>query len=287
LGSYDIESLDRPGLDGAAFDARYVIDLVRCHSERQQFISDFEMPDGFSLTNYNVDLQEPDIALCLQNVNELWFEVNNLFLNARLGFATARMFKLLEDAHTADTDLDRNARYNLHLDKMERFDLAAFEMSRIEDLVARAIYEFFGSGFLEDVDESKDGWEKRVTWDRMKDGLNRRGRTDTTPHVRLASMADGDYQKLISAVREYRSRDVLSLVSYRDRRTHRTAPTVDHAALGTTVQTRHMSCDGPTMTMFLGRLEPEFQFEQLYSIARKVYTHLLSMVRRVNEVIHA
>lgn len=195
------------------------------------------------------------------------------------------MLKLLEDQHTGETEEDRGARLNLHLDKIEQFDLAAFELVRIEDLVARNIYEYFGDGFLEKVAEANKNWEKGVTWDRVKDALNKRGRPDKNPHAKLDAMADPNYEKLMSAVRDYRSADVLSLISYRDRRTHRAAPRVDHAGLGSSVQVPQIDASG-AITLLLGEAGPEFKFEQLYETARKTYSHLVTVTTRVNEVIH-
>ena len=157
---------------------------------------------------------------------------------------------------------------------------------RIEDLVARIIYEYFGEGFLEKVDEANDKWEKTVTWDRMKDALNKRGKPDKNPHPKLEAMSEPDFQKLITAVRDYRSADVLSIVSYRDRRTHRAAPTVDHAGLGSTVQTAKRPASDATAILF-GQASPEFRFEQLYQNTKKTYSHMLCIAQRINEIIHA
>jgi hypothetical protein len=285
-GQYVLECAGRPGLDVEAFDTQYVIDLIRSQSERHRFISDFDLPPTLSVETWNFDLSGPATACRLQNINELWFEIAGLFLRARLGFATSRILKLLEDEHSENTDAAQNARYNLHLDKMEQFDLAAFELVRIEDLVARIIYEYFGEGFLERVDQTNEKWEKMVTWDRMKDALNKRGKPDKNPHPRLEAMSEPDYKKLIAAVRDYRSADVLSIISYRDRRTHRVAPTVDHAGLVSTVQTPQKGASGE-IVMLLGQTGPEFQFEQLYGAAKKTYSHLLGVAQRINEIIHA
>jgi hypothetical protein len=158
--TYELECVDRPRIDVEAFDTRYTINLIRTHSERHRFISDFEVPPTLSLKRLNFDLSDLGTAYRLQNINELWFEIEGLFLRARLGFATARMLKLVEDQHTGKTEEDRGARLNFHLDKMEQFDLAAFELVRIEDLVARTIYEYFGDSFLEKVTEANKNWEK-------------------------------------------------------------------------------------------------------------------------------
>src|SRR6185437_9956736 len=226
-GEYKMVCEDRPGIDAESFDSRYTIDLIRSHAERDRYVSDFAQPTLSSKTS--VHFSDPISARRRINVNELWFEIDNLFPGARLNFATARMLKYLEDLHPSD-DSALNERRNLHLEKMERFNLAVFELARVEDLVARLVYEYFGDGFIEGVDESKEGWEKRITWDRMKEALNRRGKPDA--HPKLEVMDESEYRCLMTAIRSYRSRDLLALISYRDRRTHQPAPTVDYPELG-------------------------------------------------------
>jgi hypothetical protein len=91
-------------------------------------------------------------------------------------------------------------------------------MARIEDLIVRLVYEYFGDQFIE-VDPSQDDWEKRLTWDRMKEALNKRGKPEKNPHPKLEAMREEMYQKLITIVRSYRSADVVELTRYRDKRT--------------------------------------------------------------------
>ena len=112
-GQHILECADRPGLDVEAFDTACVIDLIRSQSERHRFLSNFDLPQTLSAETLTFNLSDPVTAYRLQNINELWFEIEGLFLRARLGFATSRMLKLLEDEHTGETDAARNARYNL------------------------------------------------------------------------------------------------------------------------------------------------------------------------------
>jgi hypothetical protein len=66
-------------------------------------------------------------AIHLNNVNEIWMEIHNLMLGARLSFATASILKQLEDEHPGPTDFDLNVRLDIHLEKMERFHLATMK----------------------------------------------------------------------------------------------------------------------------------------------------------------
>lgn len=230
--------------------------------------------------------ENPKQAIRLNNVNELWQEVHTLLLGARLNFATARMLKRLEDEHCAATNADVNARFELHLDKMERFHLAVFEMARVEDLIVRILYEFFGDGFI-DVDETKDDWQKRLTWDNMKDELNKRGKPDKNPHRGLNALSDSEYETLMDVIRRYRSPEVLDLIRYRDIRTHRVAPSVDHPELAVEVCAAGALTAGTPTPILTMRADPDFQFLDLYGQASKAYAHLLRMLLELNEIIHA
>lgn len=121
-------------------------------------------------------MADPFRAIHLHNVYELWFEIESLLAGARLNFATARIYKELEAEHGSRSEVDENARLGLHLDKLERFHLAVYELARIEDLLVRLVYEFFGRGFIE-VDQTREGWEKKLHWNAMKDAVNKRGHT--------------------------------------------------------------------------------------------------------------
>ena len=90
-GEYLMDCADRPGIDSEAFDSRYTLDLIRSHAERHIYLSDF-MPD-LTKDSVHLDLTDLCAASRLQNVNELWFEVENLFHGARLNFVTARMLR--------------------------------------------------------------------------------------------------------------------------------------------------------------------------------------------------
>ncbi len=282
-GQYEIDCVSRPGLDAVAYDTAYTLDIVRAAAERHRYLVDFPDPPVLSFASATYGLTDPVRTVHLHNVNELWFEVQNLLYGARLNLASARILKELEDGHSSASQTDVNARFDLHLDKLERFHLGVYEIARIEDLIVRIVYEFFGERFIE-VDVSRTGWEKRLTWDIMKDSLNRRGKPEKQPHPRLESMSDEDYMKLMDLVRSYRSPEVLELTGYRDRRTHRVAPTVDHPALGVVLQSLP---PGQPVPVFSSPDAAEFDFLELYATAKKVYAHLLRILAGINEIIHA
>jgi hypothetical protein len=283
-GDYVIDCVHRPGLDVEKFDTLYTLNLVRGAAERHVYLVDFPDVHPLSMVSSTLNLTNPIEAIHLNNVNEIWLEVENLMLGARLNFSTARILKQLEDEQLGRTDLELNVRLDLHLEKMERFHLATYEMARIEDLVVRLIYEYFGDHFIE-VDTSQDDWEKKLTWDRMKDALNRRGKREKNPHPKLEAMSNEEYERLMNIIRSYRSPAVLGLTRYRDRRTHRISPSVDHPELAVDVFSAGKASGGP-MLLFGQRSEPEYQFLDLYREAKTVYSQLLVMLLKLNEIIH-
>ena len=95
-GTYEIDCAERPGLDGVAYDSAYTIDIIRAAAERHRYLGDFPEPPVLSLLSPTFGLDDPIRMLHLYNVNELWFEIHNLLLGARLNFASARMFKDLK-----------------------------------------------------------------------------------------------------------------------------------------------------------------------------------------------
>ena len=93
------------------------------------------------------------------------------------------------------------------------------------------MFEFFGDDFIA-VDRTKNNWEKRLDWDAMKDALNKRGKPEKGPHPRLEAMPDETYKALMDLIRAYKTRQVLDLTEFRNKRTHRVTPTVDYPELG-------------------------------------------------------
>jgi hypothetical protein len=285
-GEYVIDCLNRPGLDTERYDTAYTLNLIRAAAERHNYLSDFPAVQALSQMSITYSANDMAKAAHMQNVNELWLEIENLLLAARLNFATARIFKDLEDSYSQQTVFDVNARFDLHLEKMERFHLGIFEIARIEDLIVRLLYEYFGDGFIE-TDVTRAGWEKRLTWDAMKDALNKRGQPDRHPHAAVEAMDDRQYQSLIALVRGYRSEEVVRLIRYRDSRTHRVAPSVDHPELAVDMLLLPPGGPATPTSVFTRPGVPEHAFLDLYSDAKEVYNQVTVLLLRLNAIIHA
>ena len=71
------------------------------------------------------------------NAQTVWLEIQNTLINVRSLLAAARSYKALEPPHK--DDFSKNGLlYNIHLDKMAQFDLAAFKLTKAEDLLLRS-----------------------------------------------------------------------------------------------------------------------------------------------------
>lgn len=286
-GAYIIQCADRPGLDVERYGTSYSLNLIRAAAERHIYLSDFPEVPPLSLASPTFSLSNPIEACHLKNVNELWLEISNLLLGARLNFAMSRTLKQLEDEHLNETHFDVNARFDPHLEKMERFHLAVFEIARIEDLIVRTIYEYFGDQFIE-VDCANENWEKKLTWDRMKDALNARGKPEKKPHRRLEAMAEGTYRQLMVLIRRYRSPQVLALIRYRDMRAHRVTPSVDHPELSVEVLAVSSATTlGRQLPVPSQSTETQYQFLELYERAKEVYAQVLTLLLDLNKIVHA
>jgi hypothetical protein len=288
MGQYEIGGLDSPTEGEEKRRTVYLLNQIRVAAEVHKYYQDFAEPPRLYQTSSSstIDFDDPTKDLRGENVNALWLEIANLLRGARLNFAASRIVKKIEMEYIEATPEGRNTRYYLHFDKMERFYLAVFELARIEDLVVRLLFEFFDDRFIA-VDKTKKDWEKRLTWDAMKDALNKRGKPDREPHPRVEAMQDGDYEILMKLIRCYKTQQVLALTDFRDRRTHRVTPSVDYPELGAVLSTAETSGEAIIIPVSVMRSKPEYEFLQLYETAKTVYEQLSEMLLGLNRVIHA
>jgi hypothetical protein len=96
-------------------------------------------------------------------------------------------------------------------------------------------------------------------------------------------MADSDYKALMEIVRGYRTAEVLRLMDYRNRRTHRVSPAVDHPELSVDVVEPGMVAFSRTRSIS----PAEYSFLKLYADAKIVYAQITKMLLRANAIVHA
>jgi hypothetical protein len=99
-GQYVIDCVDRNDLDSEAYYSAQTIDLIRSVAEMDGYLKDFAEPPVLSLLSPTSVAGDLVRTVNLRNVNELWFEIQNLLYGARLNFASSRMLKKLEDQYS-------------------------------------------------------------------------------------------------------------------------------------------------------------------------------------------
>ena len=218
------------------------------------------------------------------NAQSVWLEVQKTLINVRFLLAAARSYKELEPRH--EEDFTKNGLlYNIHLSKMAEFDLAAFRLAKVEDLLLRLLFEGTGAEFIRtDV----TNWDRQLTWDRVKDRLK-----DRSSNLRLSSMEDGEYEDLVRLIRDFRNPSfVQTFLDYRDRVAHRISPSVDYPELYTTVEDRAWNEIRDAQGRVVGRTKgfggmrnrAEFQFHDLYDAGRKTFQHYVELLRQLRVI---
>lgn len=287
ISRYEINVLDSLSEAEEQRRAAVVLDQIRIAAEVHKYYADFEEPTFYEpFLKFRLNLQDPTQILRIENVNKLLLEIENLLRGSGLNFAASRIIKDIEAEYNDTTPEARNSRHALHLDKMERFYLAVFELARVEDLVVRLLFEFFGDDFIA-VDRSKKDWEKKLNWDAMKDALNKRGKPEKQPHPRLEAMPDEIYEQLMGQIRGYKTPQLLALKEFRDKRTHRIIPTVDYPELGAVLSEAKKVGDATLGLVGVSQISPEHEFLELYETAKVVYKQLLDMMLRINKLLQA
>jgi len=218
------------------------------------------------------------------NLQNMWLEIENRMREVRFLLASAKGSKDLEPQH--DSNFDNNyVLYHLHFDKMAHFDLAAFRLAKVEDLVLRLLFEGTGA---ELVSMQRADWESKLIWDRVKDRLNDRASVE-----RLQEIEDAEYDKLVKLIRGFRNPKFVQIfLDYRDRLAHRITPSVDYPELYINLEDRKWrevkDAQGHVVSRQRGfgglRRRAEFQFADLYEPATKTYEHYLDSLRQLRQI---
>jgi hypothetical protein len=216
-----------------------------------------------------------------RNTLWVWFELSNVLLNAKVLLAQARAYKDLEPA-TPQNPAETKLLYDVHFLKMEKFDLAVFYLTKVEDLIIRLLFENLGASVVP-LDMSRPGWERRLTWEDFKDGLKRR-----KDNPDIAALTDEEDSVLKSLVAKMRSPHfVRQLVEYRNCIAHRFRPSVDYAELKTPLEDRvgrplydaAGKEKGREWAIGTKPVKPDYEFTRLYDSARRTMEHYVDLLR--------
>ena len=167
------------------------------------------------------------------NARAMWFEISNLLLRVRSLFARSRAY------HEAEQNVPRqeaafNARVNIHLTKMDNFDLGIVLLAKVADMVARLIFERLGASLIKNVDFTDPEWDRHVSLGNVRQAFQNRAANSY-----LAGLPDSEYNAVLEILRDLTQPDfVVRLWNYRIRLMHRVTPSVDYPGLYSQLQNR-------------------------------------------------
>jgi hypothetical protein len=220
------------------------------------------------------------------NTRWIWFEIGNHLLRIEFLLAQARAYKDLEPPHSADPR-QNNLLYNIHLLKMDKFDLASLYLVKVEDLLLRLLLENLG-GRIGEIDAGVSGWERRLTWEKFKEGVK-----DRASNPSLSALKDDEYNTIADVIRTFRNPHYAGRsVLYRDSITHRVTPSVDYPELyiylqsriGTPIYDSSGQKIGEEIDTGLERIKAEYEFLSLYANTVKTLEHYVTVLRSVKSV---
>lgn len=222
-----------------------------------------------------------------QNTRWVWLEIGSTLLQIKFLLAHARAYKSLEPPRKNDL-AKNNYLYNLHYNKMDKFNLAVFYLAKIEDLVFRLLFENLGALLIADVDITKAGWEKQVNWGKIKAALK-----DKTSNPALSQLSDSEYTTIRRIVAQFRHPSrIRQFLNYRHRITHRLRPSVDYPELYTYLEDRIgkpiLDAEGREKGRSWGiggrPTKPEFKFNELYGLAVNALQHYIALLRELKAI---
>jgi hypothetical protein len=243
-----------------------------------------DIEDFFEFAGQAHGLEEfcPPTYFNRRNTQWTWREISNAVTFAKFKLAESRSYK---DIEQTGAFADRPDLRYVHILKMDCFHLAMLQLTRIQDLVLRLIFENLGASVIQ-VDLRRPNWERSIIWDKMMDGL-KKGRV-TNPVVE--GLSDGEYTGLLEVLRDFRNpRFVAEFISYRDRTTHGFLPSVDYPdlyfatedRLGNDIRDSGGKLVGTTWAIKLTPERSEVQFLELYKSATDTLAHWLGLLRKL------
>lgn len=286
--SHDIVLPHAPTEDGIAIAATETFAEI----EKEIHFSDFyeQLADPGPLMNHLRRSYKPEEFKGKEhsfhlNTQHVWQEITNTLLSAKYSLAQARAYKdvellmIKEGADTSNPQL-----LNVHFDKMSAFDAAVYRLAKIEDLFLLLLFVNLGNSLVETNLESDD-WQKRITWNAVKDGLRRR-HPEVVSNRYLNELPDEDYATIRSVFQKYKNPQVMQITAYRDATTHRIPPSVDYSGLtGVLLFPKFPESGGSALVgSFVRRFTIDHQFLDLYEMARKAFSHLVQVLKQLKEV---
>ncbi len=195
----------------------------------------------------------------------IWFEMGNMLGDARTKLLRARGYKEVEKYYL-DTERPQQILRIIHFRMMDEFHGALKAIKKLEDLIARLIFEAADRSF-DSIKTTRKEWERQLTLKNIKAGVEDRGKNAV-----LSAMPDPEYRELEEIVNEMR-RDVFpemeAFWEYRHALEHRMPLSVDYREI---------------YPYYKPLLEADWQFLDLFSVAVKVYEHYYKLLERLAQL---
>ncbi len=230
-------------------------------------------PERFIQDNYD-----------LHNTQAVWMEISNTLIEAKYLSAEAHAYKDSEPPETAEDEWSRYRRHHAHFEKMYRLNLAVLDLVKVQDLIARLLFESFG-GELIQVDRTKDDWERDITLSASKKGLKRQ--------LDDGKLKAGEYDRIMRALTPTpRPADEKIAVAYRNEVAHRIRPSVDYAYLYAYLQDREGKelrdatgrVTGKQYSVFGSPSRPKYYFKELYPALVGHMKSTIGIVRKLKRI---
>lgn len=220
------------------------------------------------------------------NTRLMWIELSHVLLRCKvlLSQAMACHEEELEESSKLGSESE-NLKWHLHLDKMERFDLATILLGKVNELTARLVFERLGASLIANLDMTRPNWEREITWTNIKSGLaNKEG----NPH--LAGIPTAEYDAIRQVFDEFLDTEHGRRGwTYRSRLVHRITPAVDHPGFYTQLEDREREpildekgqIKGWRRSIGAMSATAEYAFTDLYADAVQTFRHYFSLLGRL------
>lgn len=223
----------------------------------------------------------------VMNTVELCRLAFNVTLAIRAWLAKARSYF---EVWKAIDPSDERLRAVVHYEKMDKFNLAVYGISKLRDLGVRIISEALGHSVF-CVDYEKENWEESINAANLQAALQERGK-----HERLRTMSDGDFDGLVSVAkrltRKYNDTTTIFL-GYRNKLMHGIPASVDESRCFHRLEDRKLTPipgaeghkpKGWTKAIGVGFGSPEWTSESLYDLLVKALAHYVETLRMLKAI---
>jgi hypothetical protein len=223
----------------------------------------------------------------VMNTVELWRLGFNLILAVRAWLARAKAFSEVWQSMGSS---DERLRAVVHDEKMDRFNLAVYGISKLRDLCVRIISESLGNAIFK-VDYYKEDWEENINVGKLHEALGKR-----EEHEKLRTMRDEDFNELKNVTaRLTRKHDETTKVflGYRNKLTHGNPASVDDSKYYHQLEDRKWEPipaveagkpTGRTKGVGVGLGRPEWTSESLHSCLVQALDHYIVTLRMLKAI---